>query len=68
MTEAELWKVRGLIAEARAAGAERHLEFTKAFADLMVEMRDFWFSVAPEGTELPPALAERVKDFSEKWQ
>jgi hypothetical protein len=56
-------KVRAYIAEARAASSTRHAEFLSDYADLMVEMRDFWQSVAPAGTVLPPEIEAKVENF-----
>lgn len=68
MTDLQLERVRRLIAEARVASTNRHSEFMSHYSDLVVEMRDFWQSWAPEGTKLPDELLQKVEAFRDKWE
>lgn len=68
MTDDELWRVRCLIAEARAASANRHADFMAGYGDLICQLRDFWEANAPPDTHIPDELVERIEAFKERWK
>jgi hypothetical protein len=67
MTDLELERVRRLLAEASAASARRAADFNAAYADLVIEISDYWKSLAPEGASLPAELIGKVDDFKRKY-